>query len=94
MEKKINGEERVLQYMRETGYITSWRAIAEFGITRLSAVIYRLRKRGYNIQTETVTGKIGITTLCPTQIHDRRAKLGQNSMRRFSRYNFAFEPFR
>lgn len=57
MEKKINGEERVLQYMRETGHITSWRAIAEFGITRLSAVIYRLRKRGYNIQTETVTGK-------------------------------------
>lgn len=57
MQKKINGEERVLQYMRETGYITSWRAIAEFGITRLSAVIYRLRKRGYNIQTETVTGK-------------------------------------
>ena len=57
MEKKINGEERVLQYMREMGHITSLRAIAEFGITRLSAVIYRLRKRGYHIETETVTSK-------------------------------------
>ena len=35
--------DRIEQYFREHGSITSWEAIKEFGITRLSAVIYNLR---------------------------------------------------
>lgn len=57
MGKKTNSEERVLQYLREQGSITSWRAISEFGITRLSSTIHRLRKSGYPIETEMITGK-------------------------------------
>ena len=57
MGKKLNSEERVLRYLREEGSITSWRAIAEFGLTRLSSTIHRLRKSGYPIETEMATGK-------------------------------------
>lgn len=53
----MNSEERVLRYLREEGCITSWRAIAEFGLTRLSSTIHRLRRAGYPIETEIVTGK-------------------------------------
>lgn len=54
--------DRVEQYLRENGSITSWEAIQQFGITRLSAVIYDLRyKRGLNIGThyETMKNRYG-----------------------------------
>lgn len=44
-------EQRILDYLKENGSITSWEAIKEFGATRLSAIIYNLRNRGYNITT-------------------------------------------
>lgn len=47
--KEITQEERVLQFMRDTGSITSWQAIQQFGITRLSAKIFNLRREGYEI---------------------------------------------
>lgn len=47
--------ERVLNYMLDYGGITSWEAIREFGITRLSAYIFNLRKRGYVIDNERIT---------------------------------------
>lgn len=43
--------EDVLRFMREEGSITSMDAIKEFGATRLSAIIFILRKRGYDIET-------------------------------------------
>ena len=55
---KITLQDRVLQYMKETGSITSWEAIREFGATRLSAIIYNLRyKEGLNIISKNVNGK-------------------------------------
>lgn len=42
-------EEMVIKYLEENKTITSWEAIKEFGITRLSAKIYNLRKQGYTI---------------------------------------------
>ena len=55
---KITLQDRVLQYMKENGSITSWEAIREFGATRLSAIIYNLRyKEGLNIISKNVNGK-------------------------------------
>ena len=39
----------VLRHLKRYGTITSWEAIREYGITRLSAVIFDLRKNGHNI---------------------------------------------
>lgn len=41
----------VLRYLKENGSITSMLAIQLFGATRLSGIIYNLRKEGYNIKT-------------------------------------------
>lgn len=49
--EKTTQEKEVLDYLRKIGSITSWKAIVEFGATRLSAIIYNLRKKGYNIET-------------------------------------------
>ena len=54
--------DRIEQYIREHGSITSWEAIKEFGITRLSAVIYNLRyERNLDIETryETMKNRYG-----------------------------------
>lgn len=47
--KEITQEDRVLMFMKDTGSITSWQAIQQFGITRLSAKIFNLRREGYEI---------------------------------------------
>ena len=54
-------KERVLRYMRDFGSITSWEAFKELGVTRLSAVIFNLRKDGHEITSwsETVTNRYG-----------------------------------
>lgn len=49
-------ENRVLKHLKDFGSITSWEAIMEYGVTRLSAVIFNLRKE-YNIKGTTVTAK-------------------------------------
>lgn len=43
---------RILKHLRRCGSITSWEAIKEYGITRLSAVIFDLRQMGWNIPDE------------------------------------------
>ena len=48
-EKKLNKTERVLEHLKKNGCITSWEAIDLYGATRLSAIIYNLRNRGYSI---------------------------------------------
>lgn len=50
--KEITQDERVLRHLNDFGSITSWQAIEEYGITRLSACIYRLRRDGYEINNE------------------------------------------
>lgn len=44
--------ESVLEHLKKHGSITSMQAIKKFGATRLSDIIYRLRKRGYRITTK------------------------------------------
>jgi len=46
---KIN---QVKNHLVEKGSIDSWTAINEYGATRLSAIIFNLRRRGFNIVSE------------------------------------------
>lgn len=50
-EKKTSKTEKVLEHLKEYGAITSLEAIELYGATRLSAIIYNLRNRGYKINT-------------------------------------------
>lgn len=52
-------EQRVLNYIREHGSITSMQAFADLKITRLSARIFNLRAQGYNIENVSHTYKNG-----------------------------------
>lgn len=41
---------KVLNHLQEKGTITSWEAIQNYGATRLSSIIFNLRKK-YDIDT-------------------------------------------
>ena len=47
----MNKTNKVQLHLIENGSITSWEAIKEYGATRLSSIIFNLRKRGMNIET-------------------------------------------
>ncbi len=57
MWKKMTKTKAVLSHLQEYGSITSWEAIKEYGATRLSAIIYELRHKGYPIATTTICDK-------------------------------------
>ncbi len=52
MANRLSQKDRVLAHLWDYGEITSWEAIKEYGITRISAVIFNLRKEGWNIENE------------------------------------------
>lgn len=52
MKNKPTQTSDVLEYLKTHDEISSWEAIQNFGATRLSAIIYRLRAKGYVINTE------------------------------------------
>lgn len=59
---RVTHADRVEKYLKDKGSITSWEAIQQFGITRLSAVIYNLRyDRNLKIVTryETMKNRYG-----------------------------------
>lgn len=43
--------EKVLEHLKKHGSITSWEAITKYRATRLSDIIFRLRKEGHIIET-------------------------------------------
>lgn len=47
----MNKTNSVQLHLIENGSITSWEAIQLYGATRLSAIIFNLRKRGMDIET-------------------------------------------
>lgn len=55
---------RILRHLKHHGSITSWEAIKEYGVTRLSAVIFDLRQIGWNItdEWESTTNRYGEPT--------------------------------
>jgi hypothetical protein len=48
---KTNKTQQVLNHLIAKGKIDTWKAIELYGATRLSAIIYTLRNRGYQIDT-------------------------------------------
>lgn len=48
--EKTNKHKKVLEHLKTYGTITSMEAIDNYGATRLSAIIFNLRKK-YNIST-------------------------------------------
>lgn len=48
---KMNKTQAVLEHLKKHGTITSLEAIDQYGATRLSAIIFNLRGRGYKIDT-------------------------------------------
>lgn len=56
-EVKLSQREDIIRHLMTEGSITAWEAIKEYGSTRLSAIVYELRKQGWNIESEMVTAK-------------------------------------
>lgn len=57
MKKEMSAKYDIIRHLRKHRKITSIEAIKKYGVTRLSGVIYVLRKRGFVIETETKCGK-------------------------------------
>ena len=64
--KKVTQKDEVLKYLQCQDGITSVIAFNLFGITRLAAVVFDLRKQGHDIRMEMKKGKnsyFGVYTL-------------------------------
>lgn len=57
----MTAEDRIIEYLKTHNGITSIDAIKELGNTRLSAAIFNLKERGYNISSvwETTKNRYG-----------------------------------
>ena len=72
IEHKPTQNQRILDYIAETGGITQLEAIRELGCMRLASRISDLRSRGYNIESEFVPVKNRFGETC----HIKRYRLG------------------
>lgn len=72
----MNKTECVQRHLIEKGQITSWEAINEYGATRLSDIIYRLRGKGMNIRNkrENFTDRFGTKSHYDIYIYDDSSK--------------------
>ena len=72
MISKTTQSDKILNYMKVNGSITSLEAIQNFGCTRLSGRIYDLKKRGHNITSEytTVPTRYGSTRVAVYRLED------------------------
>ena len=61
---KITQKDRIINYIREFGSISSWEAYKDLGITQLGARIDQLKKEGYEFRTawESNTNRFGKKT--------------------------------
>lgn len=46
-----NKHKQILKHLQNYQSITSWEAIQNYGATRLSSIIFNLRKKGYDIES-------------------------------------------
>jgi hypothetical protein len=63
-EGKITKTNQVKMHLIEKGMINSWTAIELYGATRLSAIIYNLRRRGMNIQSDPISSLDRNNNIC------------------------------
>ena len=52
---KISQKQRIINYIREFGSISSWEAYSDLGITQLGARIDQLKKEGYEFKSKWVS---------------------------------------
>ena len=57
LERKPTQRDRVLKYIRDFGFITSWDAYSELGISQLGARIFELKERGYEFKKTRIYAK-------------------------------------
>jgi hypothetical protein len=57
MAKKITQRDRVLQYIKEFGSITSMQAYSDLGCTQLATRISELKERGYEFSKTRINTK-------------------------------------
>lgn len=69
--------ERILRHLMDFGTITSVEAMQEYGIMRLASRINDLRKQGYDIITETATGKNRYDELTHWAVYRLAAEAGK-----------------
>ena len=62
MKTKLTQKQQVLTHLKSHNSITSWDAIIEYGITRLSHHIYCLRNDGYIIPDERIKVSVSKTS--------------------------------
>lgn len=55
--KKPTQCERIVQYMKDFGSITTLQAFTDLGCTRLASRVTDLKKQGYDIKSEFVSSK-------------------------------------
>ena len=51
---RLTKRRKIELHLIEEGSITSWEAIEQYGVTRLSAVIYNLKKDNWTFETENI----------------------------------------
>lgn len=54
---KISQKNRIIDYIKQFGSITSWEAYKELGVMQLGARIDQLKKEGYIFRTEWIQKK-------------------------------------
>ena len=64
MNNKETQTKAILEHLKEHGSITSMESFELYGCTRLSARIFELRKKGYDIETHIIAGKTRYGTHC------------------------------
>ena len=57
LERKPTQRDKVLKYIQDFGFITSWQAYSDLGISQLGARIFELKQRGYEITTKRIYTK-------------------------------------
>jgi len=64
MSNKETQTKAILDHLMKNGSITSMESFELYGCTRLSARIFDLRKKGYDIETHMIAGKTRYGTSC------------------------------
>ena len=54
---KVSQKDRIVNYIRQFGSITSWEAYQDLGVMQLGARIDQLKKEGYEFETKWETKK-------------------------------------
>lgn len=57
MSRAYTQRDKVIDYIKKFGSITSFEAYADLGITQLGARVFELKERGFKILTTCETGK-------------------------------------